>query len=81
MYGSRNTATLGFNMAVRTFEVRAESKGRMRVKLSAQIITEPGTLTRHEIEKLKADLADKLLFALNDVPYLHVNISQMKVTR
>jgi hypothetical protein len=66
---------------VRTFRVEAKSKGRMVVRARIDIITEPGTLTQGELATLKTRLADKLMLALADVPYLHVCISEIKVTR
>jgi hypothetical protein len=68
-------------MAVRTFKIEANSKGRMNVRTNVQIVTEPGTLTNEELETFRHRLADKLMLALADTPYLHVNISQMKVKR
>lgn len=66
---------------VRTFTVKAESKGRMRVRLEAQIVTEPGTLTKDELAAMKSALADKLMVALAELRYLHVNLSEIKVSR
>lgn len=66
---------------VRAFKVEASSKGRMRVQLRAEIITEPGTLTKGELANLKSRLADQLMHSLTAVPYLGVGISEMKVSR
>jgi len=66
---------------VRTFNVEARSKGRMSIHLRAQIITEPGTLTKDEVSILKTRLADQLMNSLSVMPYLGVGISEIKVTR
>jgi hypothetical protein len=68
-------------MAVRRFHVRVESKDRMRVACDILIVTEPGTLMQNEIERLKATLADKVMVALTEVPYLNAHVSQIKVSR
>lgn len=68
-------------MAVRRCNIRAESKDRMRVSIDALIVTERGTLTRQELEEFKATLADKIMVALTEVRYLHVNLSKIKVSR
>lgn len=66
---------------VRTFVVEARSKGRMSIHLRAQIITEPGTLTKGEVSILKTRLADQLMLSLSTLPHLGVGISEIKVTR
>lgn len=66
---------------VRSFRVEAHSKGRMMVRLRAEIVTEPGMLMRDELANFKTKLADQLMLALINVPHLHVGISEIKVTR
>lgn len=66
---------------VKSFIVEARSKGRMSVRLRAEIITEPGTLTKDEVSILKTRLADQLMHSLSSMPYLGVGISEIKVTR
>jgi hypothetical protein len=67
---------------IRRVNVRAVSKNRMRVDLSATIAVEPGVLMRSEADEMRKVLADKLmLFMANEVPYLSVYLSDVKVTR
>lgn len=66
---------------VRRFSVSAKSKGRIRVNLEALIISEPGTLSKDELAGMKALLADQLMNALSGLRYLHVHLSEIKVSR
>lgn len=66
---------------IRTFCVEAKSKDRIRVRLRAEIVSETGTLTRDEVDIFKTRLADNLMQTLANQQYLHVGISEMKVTR
>ena len=66
---------------VRSFRVEARSKDRMFVRLRAEIITEPGTLTKGELAMMKSKMATDLMIALSSAPHLNVEISDMKVTR
>jgi len=66
---------------VRRINVYAKSKERISINLSALIRVEPGVLTKDEADTLRTALADRLMLALTDVPYLHAHISEVKVTR
>jgi len=66
---------------VRRINVYAKSKERISIDLSALIRVEPGVLTKDEADTLRTALADRLMLALTDVPYLHAHISEVKVTR
>jgi len=68
-------------MAVRRFSVSAKSKGRMRVTVETLIVTEPGALMLDELERMKAEIADRLMKVLDETPYLNVHLSQIKVSR
>jgi len=66
---------------VRRINVYAKSKERISINLSALIRVEPGVLTKDEADTLRTALADRLMLALTDVPYLYAHISEVKVTR
>lgn len=51
----------------------------MSVSLSALIHVEGGVLSRDELDRMRTVLADRMMVALTDIPYL--NISQIKVSR
>lgn len=68
-------------MAVKSFRVEAKSKGRITVRVRAEIIVEPGTLTSYELSSMKSNLASGLMHTLSGTRYLNVEISDMKVTR
>jgi hypothetical protein len=54
----------------------------MRVTLSAIIAVEPGVLMRYEVDSMRKVIADKfMVFMANEVPYLSVHLSDVKVTR
>jgi len=65
----------------RRISIHAKSKDRMTVNLDAQIRVEGGVLTKDEVQKMRNDLADRLMLVMADVPYLHVSLSQLKVSR
>lgn len=66
---------------IRRINVEARSKERMSINISALIRVEGGVLTKDEVATLRTALADRLMVALTDVPYLHAHISEVKVTR
>jgi hypothetical protein len=67
---------------VRRVRASAVDKGRIRVSVDATIAVEPGVLTKDEVNRMRRGLADRLMLLLaNDVSYLHVHLSDIKVTR
>jgi hypothetical protein len=66
---------------IRRINVSARSKERMSVNISALIRVEGGILMKEEVAKLRTALADRLMVAVTDIPYLNAHISEVKVTR
>lgn len=67
---------------IRRVSVRAKSKDRLTVNIEALVIAQPGVLTRAEVDALRSTLASRLmLFMANEVPFLHVQLSEIKVSR
>jgi hypothetical protein len=71
---------------VRTIKVRTKemdgSQERMRVNVEATIVVQGGVLTKDEIDRMKRTVADRLMMLVaHEIPYLHTNLSTIKVTR
>lgn len=67
---------------VRRVRASAVDKGRIAVNIDAAIVVQPGILTKDEVNRMRRGLADRLMLLLaNDVSYLHVHLSDIKVTR
>lgn len=67
---------------VRRVRARAVDRGRIAVSVDATIVVEPGVLTKDEVNRMRRGLADRIMLLLaNDVSYLHVHLSDIKVTR
>lgn len=67
---------------VRRVRARAVDRGRIAVNVDATIVVEPGVLTKDEVNRMRRGLADRIMLLLaNDVSYLHVHLSDIKVTR
>lgn len=67
---------------IRRVTVRAKSNDRLSVCLEAVIVVQPGVLMRSEVDDLRKILADKLMvFMANEVPFLNVHLSDVRVTR
>lgn len=70
----------------RRINARAVSKSdgqeRIRMNIDALIVVQPGHLTKDEVNGMRRVVASKLmLFLANEVPYLNVHLSEIKVTR
>jgi hypothetical protein len=67
---------------VRRVNVDAREKDRMSVNINALIVVQPGVLTRDEVDAMRRTVASRLmLFMANEVPYLNVHLSDIKVKR
>lgn len=67
---------------IRRVTVKARSKDRMRVNLEALIVVEPGVLTRHEVDNVRTKVASRLMeFMAHEVPYLNIDLAEVKVSR
>lgn len=64
----------------RAFTVEADD-GRLKVWARVNIVSEPGRLTRDEVEHLKVETADAFMRAMPGLPFLNVGISEVKVRR
>lgn len=64
----------------RAFTVEADD-GRLKVWARVNIVSEPGRLTRDEMDRLKTKVADAFVYAMPGLPYLHVGVSEVKVRR
>jgi hypothetical protein len=61
--------------------VRADDDGKL-VSIEAMIVVQPGYLMRSEVDDMRKVIADKLMvFLANEVPYLNVHLSDVKVSR